>query len=68
MVHFELKIDCVQSGKVNRAEYQRLLLQYFFSNNIEDAGNFVFGMLPDDIAKEPISYNAADSSANEAED
>ena len=57
-----------QGGHVDRSEFRTIMLQYYYSNNVDDPGNYVFGMLPDDVATELTANPNDESTAAEDDD
>ena len=50
---------------MTRKDFEKIVLQYYYSDDPADPGNLMFGMLPDDFAKEPVNYGADDSAETE---
>ena len=53
---------------MDRSEFRTIMLQYYYSNNVDDPGNYVFGMLPDDVATELTANPNDESTAAEDDD
>ena len=41
------------------------MLEYFYSNDVSAHGNVIFGMLPEEVAREEINYGVTDDGADE---